>query len=358
MTSKFFQGIVAEIKDSISFTMGVVDNYGSIVACTDEQRIGDVILEGLEFFQSDKDNDVLKTNYFYKITSYNTDVEYAVFGADTGERGRIASSTLCLAINNSKFLYDEKYDKEAFVKRVIFDNILPTDIFIKARELALDSDTKRVVYLIQLEEEARMCDMVRHMYPDRQSDFVVLIDEKQTALVKEIKNGSQKEIEAIAQNLSNKITEELGIKHVIGIGSTVMVIKEIAKSFKEAQVALDVGSIFDTGKVIMSFGTLGIGRLIYQLPATLCEMFLNEIFQKGTIESLDYETRETIVKFFENNLNLSETARKLFVHRNTLVYRLEKIKRLTGLDIREFDKAATFHVAIMVQEYLDSVRNR
>ncbi|MBO5779078.1 MAG: helix-turn-helix domain-containing protein, partial [Clostridia bacterium] len=141
---------------------------------------------------------------------------------------------------------------------------------------------------------------------------------------------------------------------VVGIGSTVESLKELARSFKEAQVALEVGKVFDTEKDIISYDNLGIGRLIYQLPTSLCEMFLQEVFKKGPLESLDRETHTTIQAFFENNLNVSETSRKLFVHRNTLVYRLEKIRKLTGLDLREFEHAITFKVALMVKKYLSS----
>ena len=141
---------------------------------------------------------------------------------------------------------------------------------------------------------------------------------------------------------------------VIGIGTIAMHLRELAKSYKEAQIAIEVGKVFDTEKYIINYENLGIGRLIYQLPTTLCEMFLVEVFKKNPIDSLDQETLFTIHKFFENNLNVSETARKLFVHRNTLVYRLEKIKKLTGLDLREFDDAITFKVALMVKKYLTS----
>jgi len=140
----------------------------------------------------------------------------------------------------------------------------------------------------------------------------------------------------------------------VGIGTVVDSIKDLARSFKEAQIALEVGKVFDTEKTIVSYNNLGIARLIYQLPTTLCEMFLKEVFKRGSIESLDHETLFTIQRFFENNLNVSETSRKLFVHRNTLVYRLEKIKKITGLDLREFEDAIVFKVALMVKKYLSS----
>ena len=174
-------------------------------------------------------------------------------------------------------------------------------------------------------------------------------------LVKEVKPTiDDKELMKIAKGIEETLENELQIKCLIGIGTVCSQLKDVAKSFKEAQTALEVGVVFDNEQNIVNYDTLGLARLIYQLPTTLCEMFLNEIFKKGSIDALDQETLFTIQKFFENNLNVSETSRKLFVHRNTLVYRLEKIKKLTGLDLREFDHAIVFKVALMVRKYLAS----
>ena len=162
------------------------------------------------------------------------------------------------------------------------------------------------------------------------------------------------EINQLAAQIETAIKSELGVKTVIGIGSTAYHLRELADRYKEAQVAIEVGKVFDTEKTIINYENLGIGRIIYQLPTTLCEMFLSEVFKKNPIEALDADTLDTINKFFENNLNVSETSRKLYVHRNTLVYRLEKIKKITGLDLREFDHAIVFKVAMMVKKYLDS----
>jgi carbohydrate diacid regulator len=160
----------------------------------------------------------------------------------------------------------------------------------------------------------------------------------------------------LAQQMEETLNAEIFVKTVIGIGTVANHLRELADCYKEAQVAIEVGKVFDTEKSIIHYDNLGIGRLIYQLPTTLCEIFLSEVFKKNSIDSLDQETLFTINKFFENNLNVSETSRKLFVHRNTLVYRLEKIKKLTGLD-REFDHAIIFKVALMVKKYLDSRDN-
>ena len=198
-------------------------------------------------------------------------------------------------------------------------------------------------------------DAVQNIFPDKSKDYVVNVGEHDIVLVKELGAGADtKKIEKLAKSIADTLNAEFFAKVTIGIGTVVDSIKDLARSYKEAQVALEVGKVFDTEKNIISYENLGIGRLIYQLPTTLCEMFLQEVFKDGSLDNLDRETLLTIQCFFENNLNVSETSRKLFVHRNTLVYRLEKIRKLTGLDLREFDHAITFKVALMVKRYLST----
>ena len=198
-------------------------------------------------------------------------------------------------------------------------------------------------------------DVIQNLFPDKNKDFVFNITESDIVLVKEIKNNIDvKDLEKLARSISDTLQTEFFTKVNIGIGTPVVGVKDLARSFKEAQIAIEVGKVFDTEKNIVSYDNLGIARLIYHLPTTLCETFLKEVFKKGSIESLDHETLFTIQRFFENNLNVSETSRKLFVHRNTLVYRLDKIKKLTGLDLREFDHAIIFKIALMVKKYLSA----
>ena len=202
-------------------------------------------------------------------------------------------------------------------------------------------------------------DVLSGMFPDKLQDFVLSINETDIAVVKQITPATTAEdLERMAASMEDSLRSELSIKTVIGIGTVSEHLRELADSYKEAQTAIEVGKVFDNEKSIMNYEKLGIGRLIYQLPTTLCEIFLGEVFKKNSIDSLDPETLFTINKFFENNLNVSETSRKLFVHRNTLVYRLEKIKKLTGLDLRQFDHAIVFKVALMVRKYLSSRETR
>jgi carbohydrate diacid regulator len=262
-----------------------------------------------------------------------------------------------VALNGARSYYEEKHDKTAFVKSIICDNILLGDIYVRAKELHFQSEAPRVVYLIRQmgTPDVTALDTLQSLFPDRQTDFVFSVSETDLVLVKQLGEGTDaKEVYKIAKQVEETLRQELSIPVVIGVGTVVGHVRDLARAYKEAGVAIDVGRVFDTEKSVVTYENLGIGRLIYQLPTTLCEMFLQEVFKKNPIDALDQETLFTINKFFENNLNVSETARKLFVHRNTLVYRLEKIKKLTGLDLREFDDAITFKVALMVKKYLVS----
>ncbi len=356
MSNRLFQGIVHQMHDSIGRTVGVVDDGACVVACSDLARTG----ERNDFLVSDfgsTENCHVRDGFTYKTFGSEEKPEYAVFVAGTDELAAQFCSLMAVSLAGIKQYYDEKYDRANFIKNVILDNILPGDIYIKARELRFPTDVSRVVFFIRVltTNEISVFDVVQNLFPDKSKDFVFSVSESDVVLVKEIRPGIKSaDLEKLARSIVDTLGGEFLTRVNVGIGTTATGIKDLAKSFKEAQVALEVGKVFDTDRAIVSYDNLGIARLIYQLPTTLCEMFLKEVFKRGSIESLDQETLFTIQKFFENNLNVSETSRKLFVHRNTLVYRLEKIKKLTGLDLREFDHAIIFKVALMVKKYLSA----
>ncbi len=355
MANRIFQSVVHQMKDAIDRTVGVIDETGAIIACSELSVIGENIGDCSKIFESSECVKVgTKT---FKTLGNRVNAEYAAFVEGDDFEAKKLVSLVCISLENIKQCYDEKYDRGNFVKNVILDNILPGDIFLKARELRFNSDAARVVILIKIfaKDEVTALETLQNLFPEKNKDFVISINETDIALVKEVKpNIETKDLEKLARSIIDSLGVEYYSHVLVGIGSTVTGIKSLARSFKEAQVATEVGKFFDTEKIVISYDNLGIARLIYQLPTTLCEMFLKEVFKKGSIESLDHETLFTIQRFFENNLNVSETSRKLFVHRNTLVYRLEKIKKLTGLDLREFDDAIVFKVALMVKKYLDA----
>lgn len=356
MPNKLFQGIINQMREATDRTIGVVDEGGSVISCSELGMIGE-IRKGVIAAGVFNGPQICVDSCTYKSFGDSVHPEYAVFVDGTDEMSRHYAGIIAVALDQIKKNNDEKFDRSNFVKNVILDNILPGDIYIKSRELRFNNDASRVVFLIRITKttDISVFDVIQNFFPDKTKDFVININENDIALIKEVRpNVDSKDLEKLAQSICDTLSTEFFCSAIVGIGACVTGIKELARSFKEAQVALEVGKVFDTERSIISYDNLGIARLIYQLPTTLCEMFLREVFKKGSIDSLDQETLFTIQKFFENNLNVSETSRKLFVHRNTLVYRLEKIKKLTGLDLREFDDAIVFKVALMVNKYLDS----
>lgn len=356
MSNRLFQGVLHQMRDVVDRTIGVIDETGTVISCSELGRIGEI--ENIPF------SDIFASSAFtvydgrtYQPFGTHMHPEYAVFVEGDDEKAKSYIGILCISLGSIKQFYDEKYDRGNFIKNVILDNILPGDIYLKARELHFNNESARAVLLIRIPErnDISVFDVVQNLFPDKAKDFVINVNENDIALVKEVKpDVESRDLEKLARSISDALSTEFYTHSLVGIGTTVVGVKDLARSFKEAQVALEVGKVFDTEKSIVSYDHLGIARLIYQLPTTLCDMFLREIFKRGSIETLDQETLFTIQKFFENNLNVSETSRKLFVHRNTLVYRLEKIKKLTGLDLREFDDAIVFKVALMVKKYLDA----
>ena len=358
MSSRMFQNVITQMKDAIDRPVGVADERGFVIACSDLALVGSRLNDYsyVEF----SGNAVVKTEgrCYCPLTSDTSQIDYVAFAEGTDEQSATICSLCAVAFNESKLSYDEKHNKSAFLKNIISDNILPGDVYVRAKELHFVTDEPRTVFLIRQMENADVAagELVSRLFPDRQHDFVLNINESDIVVVKSIQaDTSKEEIHAIAAGIEKALFEQLGIRCVIGISTEARHLRELADRYKEAQVAIDVGRVFESDKTIIHYESLGLGRIIYQLPTTLCEMFLNEVFKKNPIETLDEDTLETINRFFENNLNVSETSRKLYVHRNTLVYRLEKIKKITGLDLREFDHAIVFKVAMMVKQYLDSL---
>jgi len=354
MSNRLFQGVIHQMRDAVDRVFGVIDDNGVIIACSELVKIGEM-RQGVREELAYTSDAVTSGGYTYKPIGTGSKWEYIVFIEGEDKTAEKTATILSVSLSNIKNLYDEKYDKSSFIKNIILDNILPSDIYIKSKELRFNAEETRVVFLIKFHSKSEVLsfDMVQNIFPDKNKDYVISTGEQDIVLVKEIKpNTDIREIEKVAKSIADTLNSEFYVKVSIGIGTVVDNIKDLARSYKEAQVALEVGKVFDTEKNIISYENLGIGRLIYQLPTTLCEMFLQEVFKNGSLDSLDRETLMTIQCFFENNLNVSETSRKLFVHRNTLVYRLEKIRKLTGLDLREFDHAITFKVALMVKRYL------
>lgn len=356
MAWRMLQNTILQMKEATDRTVGVMNVTGEVVACTDQSLKGTLRDDALSALEEMIGSYMVRDGDTYKpVATPGARFEYVVFVSGEDEYARSLAVMAALAVGNAKKYYDEKHDQATFIKNIILDNILSGDIYMKASELRMPQDVPHVVYLIRQVEhcDTAAIDIVSNMFPDKMKDFVISISETELAVVCETsKNTEAKQFIKVAESIRDTLKAELLTKTEIGIGTVAHTLKDLAGSYKEAQSAINVGKMFDTERDVMSYENLGIGRLIYQLPTTLCEMFLSEVFKDNSLDALDSETLMTIQKFFENNLNVSETSRNLFVHRNTLVYRLEKIKKITGLDLREFDHAIIFKVALMVKKYL------
>ena len=356
MSNRLFQGVIHQMHDAVDRVIGVIDDCGYVIACSELSGIGQVREHAKEEMAYTTDHMAID-GYTYHHIGSGAKPEYMVFVEGEDKTAEKFASILSIAFSNIKSLHDEKSDKSSFIKNIIMDNILPSDIYAKSKELHSDSNEPRAVFLIRFYSRAELSpfDIIQNMFPDKSRDYVISTGEQDIVVVKGLDGEpTNQDLEQIAQNISDTVRSEFYCCVGVGIGRIVENIKDLASSYKEAQIAIEVGKVFENEREIISYENLGIGRLIYQLPTTLCEIFLSEVFKHGSLETLDKETLQTIQVFFDNNLNVSETSRKLFVHRNTLVYRLEKIRKLTGLDLRQFDHAITFKVALMVRRYLTS----
>ena len=362
MSNSVFQSVIVQLRDISDRVFGVIDTEGCVISCTDMSVLGERWTDAALKVGNASESIVTFAQKSFKAIMGNSNYfEYAVFCSGDDDTARSFCQMAFIALNDAKTFYEEKHDRGTFVKNIIMDNILPGDIYIRAKELHFATDAPRAVFLIRQvgHSDVATVDVLTGMFPDKMQDFVLSINETDVAVIKQISGTvTAEDLEKIAVNIEETLKNELRIKTIIGIGTVAEHLRELADSYKEAQTAIEVGKVFDNEKSVMHYENLGIGRLIYQLPTTLCEIFLREVFKKNSLDSLDQETLFTINKFFENSLNVSETSRKLFVHRNTLVYRLEKIRKLTGLDLRQFDHAIVFRVALMVRQYLASRENR
>jgi len=353
------QDIVDKIAGIINVEFGVMDQSGYIIACTDSEKI-DTRNDKIQQILGSNEAVIIIEGMAYEKIYIKNMPEYIVFIKNENEECVKYLSLIALNISGACGTGDDKLDKITFVKNIIMDNILPGEVLVKAKQLHLDTDVFRVVFLIKSKEQSGMLlyDVIQNLFPNKSKDFVIMVDEYSVVLIKEIKNPNNKnEIQKTSKIIIDMLVSELMVKAVVGIGTVVNNIRDIGRSYKEAQMALLIGSVFENDKFIINYNKLGIGRLIYQLPITLCNMFLKEVFRDGSFESFDSETMLTIQKFFENNLNVSQTSRQLHVHRNTLIYRLEKIEKITGLDLKKFEDAIILKVAMMVKKYLDSCEN-
>ena len=354
ISNQILQNAIEGLKGITRIDFCVMDTDGKLLASTFAEQ-ENYEEEVVSFVESPADSQVVQGYQFFKIFDEHQ-LEYVLLANGGGDDVYMIGKIAVFQIQNLLVAYKERFDKDNFIKNLLLDNLLLVDIYNRAKKLHIDTEVRRVIFIIETkhEKDSSALDNIRGLLGNRAKDFVTAVDEKNIIVVKELEpNDGHIELEKLAQNLYTLLKEEGEEEVLIAYGTIVNDIKEVSKSYKEAKLALDVGKIFFGERSVIAYSALGIGRLIYQLPIPLCKMFIREIFEGKSPDDFDEETLTTINKFFENNLNVSETSRQLYIHRNTLVYRLDKLQKSTGLDLRVFEDAITFKIALMVVKYMN-----
>lgn len=359
ISNQILQNVIEGIKTISRVDICIMDTEGKALAATvnkTDEYEGAV----LAFVGSQAESQSLQSTHFFKVFDEHQ-LEYILIVKGESEDAYMIGKMAAFQVQNLVVAYKERYDKDNFIKNLLLDNLLLVDIYTRAKKLHIDAEARRVVFIVEtsVEKDNMALETVRTMFTSTKTkDFITAVDEKNIIIVKELRaNDGYEDLEKTGKVILDMLNTEAMSKVRVSYGTIINELKDVSRSYKEAKMALDVGRIFYTERNIIAYSNLGIGRLIYQLPMPLCKMFIKEIFDGQMPSDFDDETIVTINKFFENNLNVSETSRQLYIHRNTLVYRLDKIQKMTNLDLRTFEDAITFKMALMVVKYMDYVEH-
>ena len=358
ISNQILQTNIEGLKGITRVDLCICDTEGKVLASTftGAEEYESAILA---FVDSPADSQVIQGYQFFKVFD-DHQLEYILLAKGGSDDVYMVGKMAAFQVQNLLVAYKERFDKDNFIKNLLLDNLLLVDIYNRAKKLHIETNVRRVVFLIETKQEkdVNALETVRSLFSTKTKDFITAVDEKNIILVKEVKPGeTYDDLEKTATSIVDMLNTESLTRVSVAFGTIVNEIKDVSRSYKEAKMALDVGKIFYSSKNVVAYSKLGIGRLIYQLPLPLCRMFIKEIFDGKSPDEFDEETLTTINKFFENSLNVSETSRQLYIHRNTLVYRLDKLQKSTGLDLRVFEDAITFKIALMVVKYMKYMEN-
>ena len=354
ISNQILQSTIEGLKNITRLDFFVYDAEGKLLVSTaDALDVGRADIQ--EFALSQADSQTIRGIQFFKVYDEHQ-LEYILLTDGAGDENLMVGKMAAFQLRGLLTAYKERFDRDNFIKNLLLDNLLLVDIYNRAKKLHIVPDARRVVYILETVRDTDhqgSIEIIKNVVSNKSGDFITAIDEKNIIIVKELSpDEDYTQAERFAENVLDLFGKDMDDQIHIAYGTIVKELKEVSRSYKEARMALDVGKIFFDGKRVIAYSSLGIGRLIYQLPIPLCKMFIREIFKGKNPEEFDQETLTTINKFFENSLNVSETSRQLFIHRNTLVYRLDKLQKSTGLDLRVFEDAITFKIALMVVKYM------
>lgn len=349
ITNQVIQSTIDDLNEITKVDFVVYDVESGVVASTCDKDVDDNMIDS--FIASSLDSQSANDCHYMKVKDEGDDV-YVLIAIGSTEFAYTMGKVAVSQLQSLMLAYKERIDRNNFFQNLIMDNLLLVDIHNRATKLHIENEKKRMVFLVEVDNDRENVAprLMRSLFVEQGGNYITSVDEKTIILIKDM---DDEEYDEVANTIVDMLESEAMLRVRVSYGLAVNELKNISKCYKEAKMALEVGSIFHSGMNVLSYENLGIGRLIYQLPVNLCKIFVKEVFGDTKPEDIDEETITTINKFFENNLNVSETARQLYIHRNTLVYRMEKLQKMIGLDMRNFDDAVTFKIAMMVVDYVN-----
>ncbi len=361
LTNQVLQKAINDMRGITGAEVYIWNLEGKCLVSTDEVTRGhEKALEDFLFMGAEEAEGCITGEYSIFMVMQDDDPVYLLMFVELEHDSDVVGALCVSQLENLLEAYREKLDKNSFFKNLLLKNILDSDISAKAKRVHVDRMSKRVVFVIEpkKEEDSIVKETLKSLYMTGIRDFVVDIDDEHVVFIKELSStDTEKDIHQIAKTIADTLSAETMIYVRVAYGTVASDLRLVYKSYNEARIALDVGRSFYSEKTVLAYNKLGIGRLIHQLPVTLCKEFLDEVLEGQGLSEFDEETMTAAYYFFENNLNISETARQLYVHRNTLMYRLEKIQKKTGLDVRVFEDAMTFKVAILVSNHIHTMHS-
>ena len=353
ISNRILQTTVDGLKAISRVDLCIVDADKNVAAKTFD-NVSECLADAISFIDSPAESQAVNGFQFFKVEDEGN-LEYIIMARGTSDDVYMVGKLAAFQIQNLLVAYKERFDKDNFIKNLLLDNLLLVDIYNRAKKLHIEVEARRLVFILETnpDKNSGALESVKSLLGTKSGDFITAVDEKNIIIVKELAPGEDyAQMNKVAATILEAAGRDEEGKTHVAYGTIVKEIKEVSRSYKEARMAMDVGKIFSAENDIYAYSSLGIGRLIYQLPIPLCKMFIKEIFGNKSPDDFDEETLTTINKFFENSLNVSETSRQLYIHRNTLVYRLDKLQKSTGLDLRVFEDAITFKIALMVVQYM------
>lgn len=286
-----------------------------------------------------------------QLTGITLDVK-----ADTEEEETQALTQIRCLCN----AYQEKYNKTYFLQGLVTGTIPIYDILERASRLHINLEERRILFLLKTKGplDEIIPEILKNLFPPQTHSYLVSLTESSMVVLRPVKDSeTENDFLQIARTIVDTLNMEALSFIQVAYSGCFHSLTECSEAYKSAYLALKVGNLFYSEQTVFPYNRLGVGRLLYQLPISICEGFLHEVFGDDIPDSFDNETDTTITRFLQNNLNIAETSRQLHMHRNTLIYRLDQVEKKTGLDLRKFEDAMTFKLASMVINYLHSERN-